>query len=51
LTKEEYLFRLGDFKESGKFATPMQLPLQAASGRRYLVAGRHAEAATNPTQI
>lgn len=27
LTRDEYLFRLGGFKESGKFSTPVQLPL------------------------
>lgn len=31
LTKDEYLFRVEGFKESGKFATPSQMPLAAAT--------------------
>jgi hypothetical protein len=30
LTKDEYLFRLGEFRAAGKFATPVQLPLPTA---------------------
>jgi ATP-dependent protease ClpP protease subunit len=33
LTKDEYFFRLGGFKQSGKFSTPVQLSLPTAASK------------------